>query len=197
MSAERYVQLIQEQGVDFRMTADDEQEISSVGNYLGTAGIDALIAAARVNYLSPTMSLSGRIDQAVPRPDTGASVQVFIRLSIRNEGPPSGAYKYVLHISSSDRSIDFKVTPKALDRTFMLRQDGGPGEFVLEPQDDLARKTGQAMAQGQVVSGWLRFPLPFQSPEFTPDVLRRPGIRYVVSFADSAGGIYTAAYDVR
>lgn len=184
--------------MDFRPTADDEQEIRRYGDYLGSAGLDELIAAVRANYLSPTMSLSGRVDQVVARPNPGAGVQVFLRLSIRNEGPPSGASKYALRISSvSHNSINISVPPKAIDRTLTLPQDGGPGELVLEPQDDLARKTGQVMAQGQVVSGWLRFVLPFPDPKFTPDVLRQPGIRYVVSFTDSGGSVYTAAYEVR
>ena len=57
-SAEVYVELIKQHGVDFRMTDEDEQEIRQAGVYLGTKGLTEVIAAVRANDRSERLRVS-------------------------------------------------------------------------------------------------------------------------------------------
>lgn len=146
---------------------------------------------------TPTpLKLSGKIEQVEVAENPGGGSQAFIRLSIRNEGPPTPVQKYYIRVTHVTTSvIDFKDTPADLGERVTVPRPAGRGQIVIEPQDAIARKTEQAVAEGGEVSGWLRIALPL--PMLTPKDLRQPGIRYVVSFTDAAGKQYEAAHEVR
>src|ERR1044072_8431346 len=49
---QRYVELINDHGVNFKLSADDEKKIRQAGRYLRPVELDALITAVRENYRS-------------------------------------------------------------------------------------------------------------------------------------------------
>jgi hypothetical protein len=148
-SAERYVELIKQIGVDFQITPAAERSIRRAGSYLGAAHLDELITAVRANYraASPSFSLSSSVEkvEVTPHPDGG--LQVFVRFSIRNNGPPSIAHAYSLNVRhATSRSIDFKEPAANLDKPFTVPPRGGSEEFTIQPEaarlNKLYRETG-------------------------------------------------------
>lgn len=53
MTAARYIQLIEQNGVNFQLSPKTEEEIRRKGLYLGTKGLDDLIDAVRNNFRTP------------------------------------------------------------------------------------------------------------------------------------------------
>ncbi len=137
--------------------------------------------------------LVGELEQIelVENPD--GSIQAFIRLSIKNGGPPSIVYNYSLQIADARSTIDLKLPPDKLTKSFTLSAGGG----TIQPQDSLMSRTDQAvvLGTGAQVDGWLWFTA--QMPELTLSFLRQPGIKYVVLFNDAAGKTYEAGYEIR
>jgi len=195
-SAARYIQLIRKHGVTFQITPSDEQDIRKAGSYLSAPQLDELIDAVRTSYRSESVSLSGIVEQVEVIQNPGGGAQVFIRLLIRNDGLPTIAQKYHLHIRHiTSKSIEFKGSPVGIHDSYTLPQAAESKEIIIQPQDALTHKTDGAIAQGGVVSGWLRFVLPH--PPLKPEFLRQRGIQYTVSFADVTGNSYKAVYEVR
>lgn len=187
------IKLIREHGVDFRLTPHDEREIRKAGDYLDDASLNKLIAAVNDSY-RPKTSLSGVIQQIEVTQSDDGRVNVFIRLLVRNDGTDTVAQQYRLRIlHATSRNIDFKGRAVGLNEDLTLHQEDGSGQVVIRRQDALDRRTGQAIAKGRSVGGWLRFVLP-PHPQFTPDFLRQPGIWFVVSFADVESRPYEAVF---
>ena len=194
MTVREYVELIQKRGVDFQMTAADAQEIRNAGSYYTPAQLKELIEAVRANYRAETTSLWGAIEQVEVVPNPGGGVQVFLRLLIRNDGPPTPTQKYQLAVTHlTTKEIDFKSGPSALKERYTLPQEKGPEEIVIQPQDSIVRKTIEAIPRGQTVTGWLRFALPL--PSLTTNFMSQSGIRYALTFTDATGKAYSATYE--
>lgn len=147
-------------------------------------------------YVTPTpvpVSLSGEIEEVAVVPDTDGSTQVFIRLSIRNSGMPTGIYKYAIRIThATSTEIEFKGPAETFSGRYTLPQTERNGAVVIQPQDSILSKTQQAMPTDSRVSGWLRLALPLPA-----EVLSQPGMRYSVSFADVTGTTYSTSYELR
>lgn len=189
--AEKYVESVRRRGVDFQLTAVDEQDIRRAGGYLAAAQLDELVTAVRDNYRPEPTSLAPNIEQVAVVENPEGGVQVFLRVSVRNDGPPTTAQKYRLEIKHrTQKSMDFKSGPAALNERYTLPRTEGSEEVVIQPQDAIARKTTESIPPGQTVSGWLRFVLP--PPLLTPEYMRQSGIRYTLSFADAVGRPYVA-----
>lgn len=194
MTASRYVEWIKQRGVDFQVTAADEQDIRNAGSYFTVAQLDELITAVRDNYRPEPTALLGTIEEVEVVQNPGGGVQVFLRLLIRNDGPPTTAQKYRLQINhQTSKSIDFKSGPSELKERYTLPQDKGSEEIIIQPQDAIARKTAEAIPRGRTVSGWMRFVLPL--PLLKPEFMRQSGIRYTLSFADATGKSYSITYN--
>lgn len=136
--------------------------------------------------------LVGEVREVNVIPDQGG-VQVFIHLSIRNTGMPTGVPHYAIGIShATSKSLQYNGPPDQINEPFTVPRGGGEDAIVIQPQDSIISRTQRAIGKGEEVSGWLRLALPL--PE---DVLRQSGIRYTVSFKDVAGKPYQANYEVR
>ncbi len=199
IAAARFIELIRKYGVRFIVTPADERNIRREGVYLGASVLNKLIAALRSSY-RPATSMSGRIEQVKVTGNPGGGVQVFVQLTVANEGPPSVARKYnlrIMHVTSA--RIDFNNTATDFGGPYTVNEPGTAGETVIKPEDSLALKTSQAIRTGASVTGWLRFflpPLPQTEPEdqLKPEALREPGLWYVVSFVDVAGEVYETVF---
>lgn len=137
-------------------------------------------------------SLSGEIEEVEVVPQGGNS-QVFIRLSIRNAGPPTPVNQYEVRVNHvSSMSINYNGPFEEINVRYTLPPVGGRRAIIIQPQDSIIKKTEEAIATNERVSGWLRLSLPL------PDsVLRQAGIHYTVSFADAARNKYEVPYTVR
>jgi hypothetical protein len=154
------------------------------------------------------MKLSGNIEQIEisQHPDGGA--QVFISLSIKNEGQSTPVQQYSLQITkvnSENNSKDIDVNVQSLriknpitlpaERVTLPPLAGNYiGEMIIQPQDAIAYKTEHAVLTNEKVTGWLRFSAPL--PTLNPEALRRPGTKYIVTFTDSTGATYQASYEI-
>jgi hypothetical protein len=134
-------------------------------------------------------SLSGEIEGVEVVPGQGGMVQLFIRLSITNAGPPTAVHQYAIHIThTSSKNIEYNGPPQEIDTRYTIPPTGGGKPLVIQPQDSIIRRTEQAIHTDQKVTGWLTLGLPL--PE---DDLRQAGIRYTVSFLDA----YDNKYEVK
>lgn len=141
----------------------------------------------------PSGKLSAEIEEVKVAPQPGGNTQVFIRLSIKNTGSPTGVHQYAVHINHvSSRNIEYKGPLDDFGGRYSIPQPDGKKPLVIQQADSIMSKTRQAIRTEDRVSGWLRITLPL--PE---DVLRQPGIRYTVSFADATGKRYEVTHEVR
>jgi hypothetical protein len=157
----------------------------------------------RVAKLSVT-KLSGAIERVELSQQRGGDVQVFILMSIANEGQqPTRVQQYSLRISHvSSKSIDVKgLRPLEIkDRITLLKnratlplRAGNKDNLIIQPRDAIVSRTAIAVPIGGKESGWMWFKLPL----LTPTDLSQPGIIYTVSFADVNSTMYEASYQVR
>jgi hypothetical protein len=138
-------------------------------------------------------NLFGEIEEVEVAAQPDGNAQVFIHLSIKNTGSPTGVHQYAVHINHvSSGNIEYKGPVDDFSGRYNVPQPGGKKPLVIQPGDSIMAKTRQAVRTEDRVSGWLRIPLPL--PE---DVLRQPGIRYAISFADANGKRYEVTYEVR
>lgn len=196
MTKQKFVEHICERRVNFQLTPEEEKEARKAGAYYVKAELDEILAEVQSRYRQRPTSLSGTIEQVEVAARPGGGAYVFIRVLVKNDGSPSVAQKYYLRISHvTSKNLDFRREPAELKEPFTL--DGGESAgLTIYPHDSLARKTDEAVGECKKVSGWLRFVMP-PFGTFTPDNLRQPGTRYVVSFIDANGKTYEAPYEVR
>ncbi|MDX6614836.1 MAG: hypothetical protein QOD75_4022 [Blastocatellia bacterium] len=67
MTATRYVELIKQEKVDFRLTENEIRQLRIVGGYLGKRGLYDLIKAIRENYREDAPPTKARIRKDLPR----------------------------------------------------------------------------------------------------------------------------------
>jgi hypothetical protein len=83
MTAARYIELIKQVKVDFRLTDDDVKQLRAVGGYLGKQGLDDLISAIRANYYEPPKL---RIPKVLPRVGKdGEPLTLITRLEVTSD----------------------------------------------------------------------------------------------------------------
>lgn len=143
---------------------------------------------------TPTQgSLSGEVEEVEIVPSQGGDTQLFIHLSIKNTGSPTGVYQYAIHINSvRSKSVEYNGPFEEINGRYTIPQAGGKSPVVIQPQDSIIRKTLEVIGKDRKVDGWLMLALPL------PDgVLRQAGIRYTVSFSDANGKNYEALYEVQ
>jgi hypothetical protein len=128
------------------------------------------------------------------------TVQVFIRLSVTNNGPPTNADGFSLHISGvSSESFEFNDLPIDIDKPYTLSR---AGSVIIQSDDDLQLKAVQSIPTGATVSGWLMYHMPRVrlSPRHVAlgaEFIRSSALRYVISLTDATGRDYQAAYETR
>lgn len=198
MTLEDFLERIQKRGVKFRVTPADERDIRKAGEYLTVADFRTLVEALRLANYRPATPLSGTIEQVKVMSNPGGGTQVFIQLTVRNNGPQSIAESYTLRVMKANSAgLEFELNGgKAADmqQPFPMTEDGKAGEVAIRPEDSLVQKTRQAIKKGQPVTGWLRFNL--MKVPLKPETLRQRGFWYVVSFVDVAGEPYEAVYEM-
>jgi len=137
------------------------------------------------------MSLSGNIERVVvmPNPNDDSS-QVFLLLSVTNDGPPTPLNKFLIKITHvTSKSLNYEGPPDKLDGNYNLPQLAEAGTVTVGPEDSITSKTAQALQSGQKVSGWMKLRLPLPG-----DLLRQPGLSYTVSFDDATGKTYEVVH---
>lgn len=177
---------IREQARKFKLTA---------GVIVIIAIIAAALTVAAIWQINPatTGSLSGDIDEAAVVPDQGGNSRLFIHLLIKNAGSPTPVNHYAVHIKHvTSKSIEYDGGFQEINDRYTIPETGGRQPIVIQPQDSIIRKTQEAIGKDQKVDGWLMLALPL--PE---GVMRQPGMRYTVSFADAYGKKYEAGYEMR
>jgi MinD-like ATPase involved in chromosome partitioning or flagellar assembly len=169
---------------------------------LGKAFATLLLAALVVPLLyflltllspSPRPNLSGTVEQIVISEDQsatgpGTEVQVFIRLSIMNNGAPTTVGNYSLRITNTlSKNTDSKgLLPGDLKEISSVFPAGSES-IIVRPEESMVRQTIYQVDTGKTVRGWLRFAIPV--PKLDSKFLQQPGLRYVVSFADGTENI--------
>lgn len=143
---------------------------------------------------STSMGLSGKIEQVRMVETGGGGLQLFIELSITNHGPATIVQNYSLLLThATSKSIDYNSPPEELRTPYSLPREEQAEPIVIKPQDDIQANTSQALAQGGIARGWLRFILP-PLPPLSREYLKQPGIQYDISFADATGATYSTTY---
>lgn len=153
-----------------------------------------LYGLLRVISPAPPPNLSGKVEQIVPT-RVRDTPEVFIQLSVVNNGPPTTVSNYSLQITSiNSREVDSKeITPVEFNEVLPVFRSGALESITVYPQESMIRQTTQKVGTGQTTRGWLRFSIPV--PMLDPQALRRPGLRYVVSFADDTGKVSYVVHD--
>lgn len=198
-----FIRLIREYGIKFRYTPADEKELHKAGSFLTVADLDELVTALKRADYRPATTLSGNIEQVSVTDDPGGGILVFVRLSVKNDGPPSIAQDYKLRvIQSAMPPIEVKGrTPLGADAPFTVPQEGTVGSVVVRPEENIALMTGQPVVKGKTLTGWLRFKLPALINESRRQLTARDFrhcLWYAVSFSDRAGEPYeTIHYEMK
>lgn len=144
--------------------------------------------------LTPTptpMTLSGNIERVVVVSHPGGEIsQVFLLLSVMNDGPPTSLNNYLVQITHvTSKSLNYQGPLEDLDGSLTLPPAGEADPVTIGPEDSLIRKTIQPVPSDRKVIGWVRLSLPL--PE---TVLQQSGLTYTVSFADATGRTYTVVH---
>lgn len=168
-----------------------QQEVSSLQQELTAWQQELAAKQQELADLQGPKKLSARIEEvefeSARSPDGGT--QVFILLSVRNYDSPTTVDNYALTISHVySRSFEIKSDPVELKGAFQTRQRGR----TVKPQESIQSLTAQALGKNVSVRGWLKFDL--SDTEMEPEDLKRPGVTYKVSFADSTGKKYETTY---
>lgn len=198
-----FIRLIREYGIKFRYTPAYEKELHKAGSFLTVADLDELIKALKRADYRPATTLSGNIEQVRVTDDPDGGVLIFIRLSVKNDGPSSIAQDYKLWVvQSALPPLEVKGRPPLRgDAPFTMPQEGTVGSVVVQPEENIALMTRQPVEKGKTLTGWLRFKIPPVPKEFPRQLTAgdfRHCLWYVVSFSDRAGEPYeTPHYEMK
>lgn len=137
--------------------------------------------------------LTCQIDKVVAGewPDSKVT-QVFVLVSVRNAGAQTIAENYKLHIQASD--IECKATPTPLPKGYPIKPSDKAPTTTFDQAGSLIEKTNKHIESGDMVQGWLRFALGTPEATPSPDLIRRPGVKYTVTLSDVSGNVCTAEH---
>lgn len=135
-----------------------------------------------------TPNLIGKIERVVINEGADPKgAQVLVDLSIRNTGTPTSVDKYSLKIKSNN--IAYSHQPTDIPKGCPV---GGNTRDKLNPDDSVDRKTLRPLMTHYTQRGWLRFIVP--GSDMKSEALQKPGVKYVLTFADVNGKSYSAEY---
>jgi hypothetical protein len=136
LSAERYVELIKRQGVNFRMAVVDEQEIRQAGAYLGSEGLAILISAVRANFHTAKATPPNIPSNIEPVPAQEDPINIGLTCS----GAPirSGRVPFLISILKENNTNNSEKASLVYLRFYYLKKTGPSFNQDSEYLDKLA-----------------------------------------------------------
>lgn len=114
--------------------------------------------------------------------------QVFVKVSVRNTGPPSIAENFRLNIKLN--RFDFSDVPQDLSQDYTFTPAGKASKVVVRREESLAERTATPIANGGREDGWVRFVV----PDVNPNDLTQPGAVYTIHLTDVWGKTLSATH---
>lgn len=154
MTATRYVELIKQAKVDFRLTEDEIRQLRIVGAYLGKRGLDDLITAIRENYREEAPPPKPRIRKDLPRVGKdGEPLTLITEIEIK------GGTLELSYLGELMRSAGYKGQSAVMSILIVKNSDESGDSLNIGARPEVAGATGKEISKTLEPGDQFEFPV--------------------------------------